>query len=172
MAKKNKKRLNSEGKVKKVNRQSPKRKEKKRESNLLKYAAYNNMKAEKQQSKDMMARQAALEAMGLPVEQQEFGFEDHKTLYNFAQERAPFNQPPIKFIDASVAPPETMSYPEYPRPEFSSPPAFDINGAVTKVALKSKQETVRKQETAPNASETRDVARLGRAKKIFHFSRA
>ena len=30
----------------------------------------------------MMARQAALEKMGMPVEQQEFGFEDHKALYN------------------------------------------------------------------------------------------
>ena len=30
----------------------------------------------------MMARQAALEKMGMPVEQQEFGFEDHNALYN------------------------------------------------------------------------------------------
>ena len=30
----------------------------------------------------MMARQAALEKMGIPVEQQEFGFEDRKVLYN------------------------------------------------------------------------------------------
>ena len=67
------------------------------------------MKAEEQQSKDMMARQAALETMGMPVEQQEFGFEDHKALYNYAQERAPFNQPPIKIIDASVASPEVTS---------------------------------------------------------------
>ena len=38
------------------------------------------MKAEEQQSKDTMARQAASETMGMPVEQQEFGFEDHKAL--------------------------------------------------------------------------------------------
>jgi len=31
-----------------------------------------------------MARQAALETMGIPVEQQEFGFKDHKALYNYA----------------------------------------------------------------------------------------
>ena len=77
-----------------------------------------------------MARQAALDAMAMPVEQQEFGFEDHKALYNYAQERSPFNQPPIKIIDASVAPPEVTSYPEYPTAEFSSRPAFDIDCAV------------------------------------------
>ena len=73
------------------------------ESHLQKFSGYNNRKAVEQQSKEMIARQAALDAMGMPVEQQEFGFEDHKALYNYAQERAPFNQPPIKNIDASVA---------------------------------------------------------------------
>ena len=91
-----------------------------------------------------MARQAALDAMGMPVEQQEFGFEDHEALYNYAQERVPFNQPPIKIIDPS---------------------------AVLKVELsRSKKETVLKQETVLNATGSRDVARLGRAKKIFHSS--
>ena len=115
MAKTRRKRRNSEGKLKKVNRPSSTRKEKKRESHFLKYAAYNNMKAEEQQTKDMMARQAALETMGMPVEQQEFCFEDHKALYNYAQERASFNQPPVKIIDESVASPEVTSCPEYPR---------------------------------------------------------
>ena len=170
MAKTRRKRRNSEGKLKKVNRPSSTRKEKKRESHFQKFSAYNNRKAEEQQSKDMMARQAALDAMGMPVEQQEFGFEDHKALYNYTQERAPFNQPPIKIIYASVAPPEVTSYPEYPFAEFSSPPAFDIGCAVLKVALKSKQETVLKQEPVLNATGSRDVARLGRAKKIFHSS--
>ena len=41
----------------------------------------------------MMARQAALEKMGMPVEQQEFGFEDTK----------PFTTKPIDVIDVSVA---------------------------------------------------------------------
>ena len=80
MAKTRRKRRNSEGKLKKVNRPSSTRKEKKRESHFQKFSAYNNRKAEEQQSKDMMARQAALETMGMPVEQQEFGFEDHKAL--------------------------------------------------------------------------------------------
>ena len=120
----------------------------------------------------MMARQAALEKMKMPVEQQKFGFKDHKAIYNYAQERAPHHQAPINVIDASVAPLEVTSYPEYPRSEFSSPPAFDINGAVPKVALKSKHETVLKQEMVLNATGIRDVARrLDRAKKIFHSSK-
>ena len=60
-------------------------KEKKRHYDLQKNQnpqRFNNKKAEEQQAKDMMARQAALEKMGMPVEQQEFGFEDHKALYN------------------------------------------------------------------------------------------
>jgi len=44
----------------------------------------------------MMACQAALEKMGMPVEQQEFGFKGHKALYNYAQERAPHHQAPSK----------------------------------------------------------------------------
>ena len=50
------------------------------ESHLQKFSGYNNRKAVEQQSKEMIARQAALDAMGMPVEQQEFGFEDHKEL--------------------------------------------------------------------------------------------
>ena len=100
MAKTQRKHRNSEGKLKKVYRPFSTQKEKKHESQ--KFSAYSNRKAEEQQSKDMMARQAELDAMGMPVEQQEFGFEDHKALYNYAQERAPFNQPPIKIIDPSA----------------------------------------------------------------------
>ena len=146
MAKTQRKHRNSEGKLKKVYRPSSTQKEKKHESQFQKFSAYSNRKAEEQQSKDMMTRQAALDAMGMPVEQQEFGFEDHKALYNYAQERASFNQPPIKIIDPS---------------------------AVLKVELsQSKKETVLKQETVLNATGSRDsdVARLGRAKKIFHSS--
>ena len=132
MAKTQRKRRNSEGKLKKVYRPSSTQKEKKHESQFQKFSAYSNRKAEEQQSKDMMARQKALEKMGVPVEQQQFGYEDHREIYNYAQERAPFNQPPIEMIDASVAPPEVTSYPEYPLSEFSSPPAFDLNCAVLK----------------------------------------
>ena len=66
MAKTRRKRRNSEGKLKKVYRPSSTRKEKKHESHFQKFSAYNNRKAEEQQSKDMMARQAALDAMGMP----------------------------------------------------------------------------------------------------------
>ena len=52
--------------------------------------------------------------------------------YNYAQERAPFNQAPIKMIDASIDPPALTSYPEYPIREYSSPPEFNV--AVVKFA--------------------------------------
>ena len=94
MVKTRRKRRNSEGKLKKVNRPNPKRIEKKHELRFQMVTAYNIRKAEEQQCKDMMVRQAALEAMGMPVEQQEFGFEDHKALYNYAQERASHHQAP------------------------------------------------------------------------------
>lgn len=155
------KRRNAEGKLKKINRPSPKRKETRRLQDLEKRQAFNNKKAEEQQVKDMMARQAALDELGIPLE---YGFQDHKALYNYSQEQAPFNQPPIKIIDASVAPPEVTSYPEYPLAEFSSPPAFDINGAYLKVAIRSKQDSFL------NATAARDFACLGRAKKIFRMS--
>ena len=152
VAKKNKKRSNAAGASKKVSRPSRKNKEKKHQSELQRLQTYNNKKAEEQQSKDMIAGhwQKALEKMGVPVEQQQFGYEDHREIYNYAQERAPFNQPPIKMIDASVAPPEVTSYPEYPLSEFSSPPAFDLNCAVLKPEVECKS--------------------LSRAKKIFHLS--
>jgi hypothetical protein len=161
MAKKTKKRRSAAGASKKVKRPSRKIKEKKLQSDLQKLQTYNNKKAEEQQTQDMMARQAALEKMGVPVEQQLFGYEDHRAIYNYSQERAPHHQPPIKTIDASVAPPEVTSYPEYPLSEFSSAPAFDIHCSV-----QSKRETVL------NATATRDAARLDRAKKIFHLNRA
>ena len=118
--------------------------------NFRDYKHTTTKTAEEQQSKDMIARQKALEKMGVPVEQQQFGYEDHREIYNYAQERAPHHQPPIKTLDASVAAPEVTSYPEYPLSDFSSPPAFDLNGAVLKpeVACKS----------------------LSRAKKIFQLS--
>ena len=53
------KRRNAEGKLKKINRPSPKRKETRRLQDLEKRQAFNNKKAEEQQFKDMMARQAA-----------------------------------------------------------------------------------------------------------------
>jgi hypothetical protein len=161
MVKKNKKSRNAAGLLKKVNKPNPKRKEKQRELHSQKFAKYQIKKAEEQQVKDTIIRQPALKKMGMPVEQQEFGFKDHRELYNYAQERAPHHQPPIRTIDASVAPPQVTSYPEYPRLEFSSPPAFDIHGLV-----QSKRETVL------NATAPRDAARLDRAKKIFHLNRA
>ncbi len=62
--------------------------------------------------------------------------------HNYAHKRAPHHQAPIKVIDAPVSPPELILYPNYPHAEFSSPPAFKIDGVCLKVALKSKEETV------------------------------
>ena len=91
---KNKSRRDADGALKKTHKPNHGMKEKKRHSNLQKLQRFNNKNAEEQQAKDMMARQAALEKMGMPVEQQEFGFEDHKALYNYAQERASHHQAP------------------------------------------------------------------------------
>jgi len=93
-----------------------------------------------------------------------FDYDDHKALYNHAQERTHHPQPPIKQIDASVAPAEVTSYPEYPLAEFLLPSAFNMNVAALKNAFKSKEETVL------DATSSRDFARLDRAKSIFHSS--
>ena len=111
-------------------------------------------KDQERDAKDSMARQAALDKLGIPLA---FGFDDHKQVYNFAQERAPFNKAPIKIIDASIDPPALTSYPEYPSQEFSSPPAF----AVVKVAFKAARETV-------DLAASRDADRMSRAKAILH----
>jgi hypothetical protein len=137
--KKNKESRNAAGLLKKVNKPILKRKDEQRQLHSQKFARYQIKKAEEKQAKDTMARQAALEKMGIPVTQQEFGFEDHKGIYNYAQERAPSHHAPIKMIDASNEPPDVTSY---PRAEFSPPLAFNIAGAICKVALKSKEETV------------------------------
>jgi hypothetical protein len=159
--KKNKESRNAAGLLKKVNKPILKRKEEQRQLHSQKIAKYQIKKAEEKQAKDTMARQAALEKMGIQVTQQECGFEDHKGIYNYAQERAPSHHAPIKMIDASNEPPDVTSYPDYPRAEFSPPLAFNIAGAICKVALKSKEETVLV------ATASRDFARLCRAKTIF-----
>ena len=89
MAKKNSKRShNAAGKLKKVNKPNPKRKEKQRELHSQKFAKYQIKKAEEQQAKDTMARQAALEKMGMPVEQQNFGYEDDRVIFLQLRPRA------------------------------------------------------------------------------------
>ncbi len=72
--KKNKEGRNAAGLLKKVNKPIPKRKEKQRQLHSQRFAKYQIKKAEEKQAKDTMARQAALEKMGIPVAQQEFGF--------------------------------------------------------------------------------------------------
>ena len=155
------KRRNADGTVKKKNRKSRNQKQKLREKDVEKRTKFNNKKAEEQQGKDAMAREAALERLGIT---QEFGFEDHAGIYSYADNNSPINEAPIKIVDASVDPPALTSYPEYPISEFSSPPAFDINVAVVNVALKSTQATVH--------TASRDSSRLRRAKRILRLSQS
>ena len=154
------KRRNADGTVKKKNRKSSNQKQKLREKDVEKRTKFNNKKAEEQQGKDAMAREAALERLGIT---QEFGFEDHAVIDSYADNNSPINEAPIKIVDASVDPPALTSYPEYPISEFSSPPAFDINGAAN-VALKSTQATVH--------TASRDSSRLRRAKRILRLSQS
>ena len=105
---KNKNWRDDECALKKTHQPNHGMKEKKRHSDLQKLQRFNNKNTEEQQAKDKMARQAALEKMGMPVEQQEFGLEDHKALYNYAQQRVLHQQAPIKVIDALVAPPKSL----------------------------------------------------------------
>ena len=75
------KRHNDHGIVKKKNRKSRNQKQKLREKDVETRTKFNNKKAEEQQSKDAMAREAALEWLGIT---QEFGFEDHAGIYRHA----------------------------------------------------------------------------------------
>ena len=104
VGKKNKKRSNAAGASKKVSRPSRKNKDKKHQSDLQRLQIYNNKKAEEQQSKDMMARQKALEKMGVPVEQQQFGYEDHREIYNYARRSQSHFVPRVSSFGIFVAP--------------------------------------------------------------------
>ena len=88
-------------------------------------------KDKKRDAEGSMARQVALEKLGI---QEEFGFKDHDGIYSYADYSAP-----IKMLDASVAPPAVTEYPAYPRSEFSTPPAFNVAVDRNK---KSTQDTV------------------------------
>ena len=135
--------------------------EKQRVENRQRCEKFFIKKDEQRDAKGSMARQAALDKLGIKLS---YDFEDHKKDYNYAQERAPFNQapnrPPIKMIDASIDPSALKSYPEYPIREYSSPPTFNV--AVVKFAFKAAPEM------AINAAAFRTG--LCRAKATFHAS--
>ena len=63
---KNKNRRDADGALKKTNKPNNGMKEKKRHYDLQNPQRFNNKNAEEQQAKDMMARQTALEKMGMP----------------------------------------------------------------------------------------------------------
>ena len=97
-------------------------------------------------SKDAMA----LEKLGIA---HEFSFEDHDAIYSYADYSAP-----LQMIDASVAPPAVTEYPEYPRSEFSTPPAFNV-------AVKRNKQSAH--DTLLHATASRDALRFRRAQHLF-----
>jgi hypothetical protein len=97
--------------------------EKRREQSSLRNERFFIKKDNERLAKDMEARQAALEKLGI---KENFDFEDHHEIYSFADHNAPINQPPIKVIDCTVPPPAVTSYPEYPISEYSTKPAFNV----------------------------------------------
>ena len=104
-------------------RRSANQREKRRQQSRERNERFLIKKDNERSAKDMAARQAALDKLGIKLE---FGFDDHRGAYSFADHSAPLNQPPIKTIDASVPPPAVTAHPEYPWPEFSTPPAFNV----------------------------------------------
>jgi len=73
--------------------------EKRREQSRLRNEMFLIKKDNERLAKDMEARQAALEKLGI---KENFDFEDHHEIYSFADHNAPINQPPIKVIDCTV----------------------------------------------------------------------
>jgi hypothetical protein len=123
-------------------------KQKKRKSQLETKSRQRNVnflieKDKKRDAEGSMARQVALEKLGI---QEEFGFKDHDGIYSYADYSAP-----IKMLDASVAPPAVTEYPAYPRSEFSTPPAFNV------AVDRNKKPT---QDTVLPATASRDYSRL------------
>ena len=137
-------------------RKSSNQLQKDREADRERMQAFNKQKAEEQQCKDMMLRDEALNKLGI---QGAFGFEDHKEIYSFSGDRAPINEAPITMVDATVPPPPIISYPEYPRPEYSEPPAFRIAS-----------DAAPKQMANCNAAASQSAARVRRAKAIFQMN--
>ena len=110
-------------------RKSKNQLEKEREQSRHRNEKFLIKKDMERESKDSIARQVALDKLGIA---QEFSFEDHDAIYSYADYSAP-----IKTIDASIAPPAVTEYPEYPLSEFSTPPAFNV--AVAKDRFRPKQ---------------------------------
>ena len=94
-----------------------------REQSRLRREIFLIKKENERLAKDMEARQAALEKLGI---KENFDFEDHQEIYSFADHSAPINQPPIKGIDCTVPPPVVTSYPKYPISEYSTRLAFNV----------------------------------------------
>ena len=114
--------------------------EKRREQSRLRNEMFLIKKDNERLARDMEARQAALEKLGI---KENFDFEDHHEIYSFADHNATTtllstslqsklstarcllqqsrHVPNIQF--RSIQP----SYPEYPNSEYSTKPAFNVN---------------------------------------------
>jgi len=95
-------------------RKSKNQLEKDRQANLERMSQFCQKKAEEQAVKDSLARQQALEQLGIT---QDFNHLDHAKIYSFADHAV---EAPIETIISSIPPPEITQYPERsPSPERS-----------------------------------------------------
>ena len=81
-------------------RKSKKQLEKDRDDNRERMSKFAQKKSEEQTVKDSLARQQALEQLGIT---QEFNYADHAEIYNYADHAV---AAPIEIVDASIPPPK------------------------------------------------------------------
>ena len=81
-------------------RKSKNQLEKDRKANLERMSKFNQKKSEEQAVKDSLARQQALEQLGIT---QEFNHLDHAKIYSYADHAV---AAPIETVDSSIPPPE------------------------------------------------------------------
>ena len=127
-------------------RKTPNQLEKKRQDNAERMSKFLQKKDEERALKDSLARQQALEQLGIT---KEFNYSDHAEIYSYADRT---HTAPIETVDASIPPPEIPQYPE--RSPCPSPRPVRISDALTPTARTA-------------------VARFRRAKAILqaHFAK-
>ena len=81
-------------------RKSSNQLEKDRQDNHERMSKFLQKKDEERAEKDSLARQQALERLGIT---QEFNYSDHAEIYNYADQA---HAAPIETVDASIPPPE------------------------------------------------------------------
>ena len=99
-----------------------------RQANHERMQKFCQKKSEEQAVTDSLARQQALEQLGIT---QDFNHLDHAKIYSFADHAV---EAPIETVDSSIPPPDITQYPERsPSPERSraSPSPVRIGDAMT-----------------------------------------